>query len=155
MSSKPQNTSLENMNTSLTLDISVSLPTLDYNIMEYMKKTHANISFFELVNIQSQWDILLRALGQTSPDSATSTSKGASTPLGSLSTMLKTLWMEEENSIFPPFLFSFEIFNYNFHSCLVDLGTIAKVMLLSIAKRINAKWSKTSAQILTLNQKSV
>jgi len=39
------------MDISLTLDISVSLLTLDYNIMEDVKKTRANISLFELVKI--------------------------------------------------------------------------------------------------------
>lgn len=120
-----QNTSSNNMNTSLTPDTSVILPPLDYNIVEDMKKPHTNISFFNLAKIQSQRDILLHALEQTSTESATSTNKGASTPPGSLSIVLNTLQMEEANSYFPPFLLSLEIFNYNVHNCLVDFGATA------------------------------
>lgn len=64
MRSKIQNTPLDSMNASLTHDISMSLPTLDYNIVEDMKKAHANISLFELSKIQVQRDIFLH-LGKT------------------------------------------------------------------------------------------
>ena len=37
----------------------------------------------------------------------------------------------------PPFLVTFEIFNYNVHNCLVDLGASIDVMPLSVCKRIN------------------
>ncbi len=37
-----------------TPDTSVSLPPLDYNIVDDMKKTRANINFFELAKVQSQ-----------------------------------------------------------------------------------------------------
>jgi len=73
------------------MDTSVSLPTLEYNIVDDRKKTWANIRLFELAKIQSQHDILLHALAQTIVDSATSTNKGTSTPLRSLSTLLNTL----------------------------------------------------------------
>jgi len=72
-------------------------------------------------------------------DNAASTSKGASTPPESLSTMLNTLQMEEENLGFPPFLLSFDVFNYNFHNYLVASGTTANIKLLSIANNINAQ----------------
>lgn len=144
MSSKIQNTLSKSMNTSLTPDISVILPALDYNIVEDMKKTHANIYLFELANIQGQQDILLHALGKISIDNTTSTSKGASTSPGSLRTVLNTLQMKEENSVFPPFFLSFEIFNYNVHNFLVDSSASANIMPPSIANNINAQWSKTS-----------
>lgn len=51
------------MNICSTPDTSVSQPPLDYKIFDDMKKTRVNISFFELAKIQSQWDILLCALG--------------------------------------------------------------------------------------------
>jgi len=51
MSSKLKNILLNNMNSSLTPDTSVSLPPVDYKIMDNMKKTHANISLFELAKI--------------------------------------------------------------------------------------------------------
>lgn len=63
--------------------------------------------------------------------------------------------MEESNYVFPPFLLSFEIFNCNVHSCLVDSGVTTNVMPLSIAKKINVQWSKTFAQIVQLDRTSI
>jgi len=97
---------------------------------------------------------MMRALGQTAADSAASTSKGESTPPGSLSTMLNTLWMEETNSGCPPFLLSF-VLNYNFHNCFVDFGAATNVVPLSIAKKINAQWSETSTRIIQFDRTSV
>ena len=39
----------------------------------------------------------------------------------------------------PPFLLSFDIFNYNVHNYLVKLGASINVMPLSICKRINGQ----------------
>jgi len=60
--------------------------------------------------------------------------------------------MEESNSSFPPFLLSFEVLNYNVHNYLVDSSVVANVMPLSIAKRINARWSETSVRIIQLDR---
>jgi len=51
VSRKLQNTSPNNTNISPTLDTSMSLPTLDYNIVDDMKKTWVNISLFKLAII--------------------------------------------------------------------------------------------------------
>jgi len=110
MRNKLQNNLLDNMNIHSTLETSVNLPHLDYNIVDDMKKTRANISLFELAKIQSQRDILLRALGQTSIDNVTTTRKGASTPSRSLSTMLNTFWIEEATQVVPH---SCYIFNFS------------------------------------------
>jgi len=85
MSNKLQNTLPNDTNIRSTLDTSVILPPLDYNIVDVMKNNQANISLFKLAKIPSQQDILLCALGQTVTKNAASTSKGASTPPGSLS----------------------------------------------------------------------
>jgi len=77
MSSKLHNALPESTNISLTPDTLVSLPALYYNIVEDMKKNHTNISLFELAKIKGQRDILLHALGKTSIEMTTSTSKGA------------------------------------------------------------------------------
>lgn len=146
MSSKLQNTPQENMNINLIPNTSIILYPLD------LKKTCANISLFNLSRIQSHQDILFRALGQTAMENVASTRKGEITPLQSISTMLKTLHMEEENLGYAPFMLSFYVFNYNVHNDLVDYGTIANIMPLSISKRINAHWRKTSMQIIQLDQ---
>lgn len=155
MSSKLQNTFLDNTNIYSTPDTSVILPPLDYKIVDDMKKTWENISLFELAKIQSQRDILLRALGHIIVGNTTSTRKGESTPPGSLATVINTLWMEETHLGYPPFLLSFEFFNYNVHNCPVDSGLIANVMLLSIAKKTNAWWSETFARIIQIHRTSV
>lgn len=153
--SKLQNTPLNGTNIHSTLDNSVSLPPLDYNTVDDMKKTRANISFFKLAKAPSQWDILLRALGQSTIDSVASISKGACTPPELLSTMLNTLWMEETKSGCPPFLLSFVFFNYNVHNCLVDSSVVDNVMLFSIAQKINARWSETFVRIIQLEKTAV
>lgn len=87
-----------------------------------MKNTRVNISLYELTKTTGQQDILLNALGKTSIDSNTSSNKGSTKSPDSLAYVINTLHMEEENSFFPPFLFSFEIFNFNVHNYLVDFG---------------------------------
>jgi len=84
----------------------MTLPTLCYNIVEDMKKNCANKSLFELAKIMGQQDIMLRAFGKTSVDRTTSTSKGGSTFPSSLTTILNTLQMEEENYVCSPFFLS-------------------------------------------------
>jgi len=59
--------------------------------------------------------------------------------------------MEEAHSDCPPFMLSFQIFNNNVQNYLVDSGVIANAMSLSIAKKINARWSETSTQIIQLD----
>ena len=39
----------------------------------------------------------------------------------------------------PPFLLTFDIFNYNVHNCLLESGESINVMPLSISKRINGQ----------------
>ena len=62
--------------------------------------------------------------------------------------------MEEANSGCPLFLISFEVFNYSVHNYLVYFGAAANVMSLSIAKKMNARWSETSAKIIQLDRTS-
>ena len=57
-------------------DTSVSLPTLDYNIVQDMKKALANISLCELTKIKRQQEILLRELGKTFIGDVTSSRRG-------------------------------------------------------------------------------
>jgi len=53
MSGKLQNTPPDNTNILSTPNTLVSLPPLEYDIIDDMKKTLANISLFELAKIQS------------------------------------------------------------------------------------------------------
>lgn len=145
VSKKDKNNASDNMNTSLPPENSVNLPPLDYNIVEDMKKTRVKISLYELTKVIVQRDILLCAQGKTCTDNVASSSKGPSKFANSLTSMLNLLHMEEVNSLCPPLLLSFEIFNSNFHNCLVDFGASVNVIPLSIARRINTQWSSTFA----------
>ena len=53
MSNKMKNTLSDNTNIRSTPDTSISLLALDYNIVDDMKKTQENISFFKLAKIKS------------------------------------------------------------------------------------------------------
>lgn len=147
-SNKDKTNPSENMHLVPPPYTSVSLPTLDYNIVENMKNTHEKISMYELIKITSQWDILVRALGETSTCQANSSNKGSNKSLGTLAIVLNMLCMEEENSLCPPFLLSFDVFNFNVHNFLVDSSESMNVIPLSIAKTINAQWSKKSVHII-------
>jgi len=59
--------------------------------------------------------------------------------------------MDEENLSFPPLLLSFQGFNYNVHNFFDDSSATTNIMPLSIAKKINAQWSETYAQIIQLD----
>jgi len=54
MSSKLHKTPPDITDIHSTMDTPVSLPPLDYNIVDNMKKTQANINLFELAKVQSQ-----------------------------------------------------------------------------------------------------
>lgn len=51
-------------------------------------------------------------------------------------------------SIFPPFVLTFEIFNYNVHNCLVDSGASTNVIPLPIVNKIKSKPEKMDAKII-------
>ena len=52
----------------------------------------------------------------------------------------------------PPFLLTFEIFNYNVHNCLVDSGESINVMPLSVCKRINGQPKPSTWQVIQLDR---
>ena len=54
----------------------------------------------------------------------------------------------EANTYFTPFLLTFEIFNYNFHNCLVDFGASVNLIPLSVANKINFNWGKIEEKII-------
>lgn len=56
----------------------------------------------------------------------------------------------DANTTYPPFLLTFEIFNFNTHNCLVDFGVSMNIMPLFVANKINLKWDKIDEQIIKL-----
>lgn len=97
MSNKNKSSPLDNTNIILPLEISLTLPTLDYSIVKDMKKTCENISIYELTKLTGQRNIPLHSLGQTSINSVSSSNKGPRKSSNTLKSMLKVPCMEEEN----------------------------------------------------------
>ena len=55
----------------------------------------------------------------------------------------------------PPFLITFEIFNYNVHNYLVDSGASINVMPLPFCKRINRQHKPSTWQVIQLDRTAV
>ena len=55
----------------------------------------------------------------------------------------------------PSFLLTFEIFNYNVHNCLVDLGASVNVMPWSVCKKINGQPKPSTWQVIQLDRTTV
>ena len=52
------------------------------------------------------------------------------------------------NTLFPSFLLTFEILNYNFHNFSVDSSAYANVMPLSMYRKINAEIKPSDLKII-------
>lgn len=141
VSNKDKTITLEATNLVTSLDNLEILPTMDYNIIDDMNKVHVNISMFQLTKIMSQWDILLQEHGQTTAGNVVSLDKVYGKSYGSLKYVLNNLTMDA-NTLCPPFLLTFEIFNFNVHNFLVDSGASVNIMPLFVSKKINEKWDK-------------
>ena len=61
----------------------------------------------------------------------------------------------DANTLCPPFLLAFGIFNFNVHNCMIDSGASVNVMPLYVSKNINAKLDKTDAQTIQLDMTHV
>ena len=142
---------MEASNKATPLDTS-ALPTkgetINYNIVEDLKRPCASISIFELEKIKGRCELLIQTFSQTSLGDKDSTSQQVSSKsFGSLEYVVNVVTLDA-NTLYPPFLLTFENFNYNVHNCLVDSGASVNIMPLSVAKKINAKWDKIDAQII-------
>ena len=95
---------------------------MGYDIVEDIKKTKANISLFEMCNLPQQKEKLLKAL--ETPMKEPQNDNQDDEEIGEASIGGKSKYRT------PTFLLTFEIFNYNVHNCLVDLGASVNVMPL-------------------------
>jgi len=109
-----------------------------------MKKNCTGISLFELPRIASQWELLAFTHEQPTSDYNASSQKGSGKSFGPLELVINVLTLEA-NTLYPLFLLTFEIFNYNVHNFLVDYGAFVIVMPLSVANKINTKWGRIDA----------
>jgi len=135
---------------------------IDYNIVDDLKKSRANITYFDLLKLRQQRDLLLKAMNERNSKTPTipssQTKKSLSRPVNTSiaaqmrSAMEATLSKmnrkpqdvnaamigRKSKSMTPPFLITFEILNMNVHNCLVDYGASSTVMSYAVAKRLHA-----------------
>ena len=152
---------------------------IDYNIVDDLKKSRANITYFDLLKLTQQRDLLLKAMNEwnckvpTIPSSQTkksvsrlvNTSITAQIPSAMEATLSKmnrnpqdvsaTMIGRKSKSMTPPFLITFEILNMNVQNCLVDSSASSTVMPYVVAKRLHAIPEKTRTRIMQLDKTNV
>ena len=114
--------------------------TIEYNVVEDMKKTKANISIHELTKLKQRQNILLRDLNVV-PASALPApvvfqvdNHMGKPPSPSTKIDPTDIIMIGDRSIShtPPFLLTYEIFNKNVHNCLIDSGASSNIIPKSV-----------------------
>lgn len=97
--------------------------------------------------------MLLRALRQSvSGNDASSKNGYESGKSSSLLEFVLNALTFDVNTLCPPFLLTFEIFNYSVHNFLVDSSASVNVMPLYVMNKINAKRDETDAHIIQLDK---
>ena len=134
---------------------------MEYNIIEDMEKTRANITFYELSKLKHQKKVLLKELHAVpvAPLPAVVISQ-ASHDMGRPPTnaMNKVdlndiaLIGGRSTSHTPPFLLTYEIFNKNLHNCLVDSGASSNILPKSICEKLNVQPQKFVVRIVQLDR---
>ena len=141
--------------TSKTLLVSDSM---DYNIVDDMKKTKANITMFELSKLKHQQKLLLKELNVV-PSSPLPSTKAANDagqpPSGMVEATDSVLIRDRSNSHTPPFLLTYEIYNRNLHNCLIDSGASSNIMPASVCSKLNIEPQKFAIHIVQLDRTKV
>ena len=119
---------------------------MGYDIVEDIKKTKANISLFELCNLPQQRKKLLEAFD---PQLSSTLGEELDTEINEASIGGKS------KSQTLSFLLTFQIFNHNVHTCLVDSGASSNVMPLSICKKSNGQPTPSPSNIIQLDRSVV
>ena len=114
---------------------------MGYDILEDIKNDKENISLFEMCNVPQQKEKLLKALEVTEEELPTNNQP--TEEIGEASVGGKSKGKT------PPFLLTFEIFNYNVHNCLVDSGPAVNVMPLSVCKKIMDNLNQLPGRLLS------
>jgi hypothetical protein len=111
---------------------SIPLARLEYDFLEDPKKTKANISLFELMKIPQIQEIFIKTLqgkncigkketkARTKKGTTKEISSNNNTPSKSQIATNVSLIRQRSISTTSPFLVTFEIFDRNVHSCMVD-----------------------------------
>lgn len=140
---------------------------IDKNIMDDLKKFKANTTYFDLLKLTHQRDLLLKAMNEWNykapTTSSTQTKKPTSkivstTSVAQISSAMETMLSKmnlkpqdvnatmigrKSKSMSPPFLITFEIFNMNVHNYLVHSRASSIVMPYVVAIRLQAILEET------------
>ena len=101
---------------------------MEYNIIDDMKKTRANITLYELSKLKHQQKIMMKelhAVPTTSLPTAVASHNLGRPPTNEINKIDPNdiaLIGGRSRSHTPPFRLTYEIFNKNVHNCLVDSG---------------------------------
>lgn len=134
---------------------------MEYNIVDDMKKTRANITFHELRKLKHQQKLLLKELKAvpTSPlptavisQAAQETEKPPSASLNKIDPTDITLIEGRSKSHTSPFLLTFEAFNKNLHDCLVDSRPSSNILPRTFCAKLNVQPQKYVVRIVQLDR---
>jgi len=137
---------------------------MEYNIVDDMKKTRANIIFHDLRKLKHQHKLLLKEIKAVpiSPLPAAVISQAAQEmgrpPITSLNKIDPTdivLIRGRYKSHTPPFLLTFEVFNKNLHNYLFDLGASSNILPRTVYPKLNFQHQKSTIRIIQLNWSQV
>jgi hypothetical protein len=118
--------------------------TLDYNVIEDMKKIKANISMFDIFSLPQQRELLHDAFKPHETQTKTIAATESLIPgndaqeihkVEIATTINATSIGTFSKSQVPPFLLTYEIFNFNVHNCLADSGASSNIMPFLFAKK--------------------
>lgn len=127
--------------------------SMDYNIIEDMKKTKTNITMFELSKLKHKQKLLLKELDAvpSSPLPNVVLSKAANEigkpPLSRVEATDAVLIGDRSNS-HTSFLLAYEIYNRNLHNCLIDSGASSNIMLASVCSKLNIEPQNSTLHIV-------
>jgi hypothetical protein len=131
---------------------------MEYNIVDDMKKTKANITMFELSKLKHQQKLLLKELNVV-PSTPLPSSKAANdsgqSPPGMVEATDSVLIGDRSSSHTPPFLLTYEIYNRNLHNCLIDSGASSNIMPASVCSKLNIEPQKSAIHIVQLDRTKV
>ena len=134
---------------------------MEYNIIDDMKNTRANITLYELSKLKHQQKIMMKEL-HVVPTTSLPTAV-ASQNMGRPPTNMNNkidpndiaLIGGRSRSHTPPFLLTYEIFNKNVHNCLIDSGASTNILPRSICAKLNVQPQKSAVRIVQLDRSQV
>jgi len=137
---------------------------MEYNIIDDMKKTRANITLYELSKLKHQQKIMMKELHAVpiAPLPTTVLSQAShnmgqppTNAINEIDPNDIALIGGRSRSHTPPFLLTYEIFNKNVHNCLVDSGASTNILPRSICAKLNVQPQKSVVRIVQLDRSQV